>query len=716
MQWLGRALILCVAGTIPVAALTAFPFRSAEGIWSGSFLLALALAGIIALIGCTVRTTWQRAGLWLALALIGQYSALQLIDAGPLLHFQHYRLPPEILASAPLKMALLVFLVQAVFVIAGLTTRAQAMLEWIRRNGGLLRAGFIIAACCCVSAALSRQPKSFLFEICFASLIEMVNLANILLFAWVAPESFGPKIEIICQKLSNVWNERRSASRFLLYAAAWVTLVSALLAFFVYQKHPHIPDEVAYLYNARYFAAGLVAMKPPPVLRAFEIDLMGFLPGKWYAAMPGGGWPALLSLGLKGNVPWLINPLLAGLNLVLGFLFLREFYSRRTALISLLLLACSPWYVFLSMSYMNHNLTLTFALGAFLALLKTKRTGGTGWAWIAGLFIGAGTLVRPLDGVIVAIFAGSWALMRQRLKLKALAAMAIGTIAAASLVMPYNKALTGHYTVSGFETYFSEHYGPKANTYGFGPDRGIHWPIDPYPGHSPMDATVNAELNLFSVNVELFGWSTGSLLLLLLLLFYGKPKGPDLFMISAIAFVILAYSGYWYGGGPDFGARYWYLIIIPCAVLSSRGLEWLQSKLSAEGINPARAALAVAALCALALLTYFPWRCADKYHHYLKMQPDVIDLARQYGFGRSLVLVQGEQFPDYASAAIYNPLDLYSANPVYVWDASPEVRAEVLEKFSDRKVWIVEGPSRTQAGFRVASGPLTRSDFDKPAQ
>ena len=36
---------------------------------------------------------------------------------------------------------------------------------------------------------------------------------------------------------------------------------------------------------------------------------------------------------------------------------------------------------------------------------------------------------------------------------------------------------------------------------------------------------------------------------------------------------------YWYSGGPDFGARYWYLILVPLVVLSVRGLQALQGSL-----------------------------------------------------------------------------------------------------------------------------------------
>jgi hypothetical protein len=89
------------------------------------------------------------------------------------------------------------------------------------------------------------------------------------------------------------------------------------------------------------------------------------------------------------------------------------------------------------------------------------------------------------------------------------------------------------------------------------------------------------------------------------------------------------------------------------------------------------------------------------------MRSDVRQLARQHGFGRSLVLVRGERHPDYASAAAYNPVDLRADAPIYAWDASAEIRADVLRAYADRTVWILDGPTVTGDGFRIAAGPLT---------
>jgi len=93
------------------------------------------------------------------------------------------------------------------------------------------------------------------------------------------------------------------------------------------------------------------------------------------------------------------------------------------------------------------------------------------------------------------------------------------------------------------------------------------------------------------------------------------------------------------------------------------------------------------------------------------MRPDVRNLAEEYKFGRSIVLIQGEEFPDYASAWVYNPLLPEANAPVYAWDMSIEIRKQVLQAYQDRPVWIINGPSVTQAGYKVIEGPISAQEL-----
>ncbi len=501
--------------------------------------------------------------------------------------------------------------------------------------------------------------------------------------------------------------------RFALLAAGWVVLICALLAVYSYQKHPHVPDEVSYIYQARYFAAGMLDMPAPPVLAAFNLDLMTYEPGRWYSPVPP-GWPAVLSLGYIAGVPWLVNPLLNGVCVLLAYLVIGDIYGRRTARWSVLLLATSPWFLFMGMNLMTHTLALLSSLVAALAVARMRRSGRLGWGALGGAAIGMVSIIRPLEGLAVAVLLGFWALggrsPRFRFAIPQVAVLALATMVTGAAVLPYNAAIAGDPTTFPLMAYTDAIYGKDVNALGFGANRGIGWPgLDPLPGHGLIDVFINAGLNGYQVGVELLGWSIGSLLIIALLLFSGRLRREDWWMLAVIALIVGLHSFYWFAGGPDFGARYWYLIIVPCIVLAARGIEVL-GKAAAESRgarSEARVMLAAVALCAVSAFVFVPWRAADKYYHYRRMQPGVERLAREHDFGSSLVLVRGRRHPDYASAATYNPLDLRAPEPIYAWDRDPEARAEVLRAYPERPVWIIAGPTQTNNGFQVLAGPMS---------
>jgi hypothetical protein len=248
------------------------------------------------------------------------------------------------------------------------------------------------------------------------------------------------------------------------------------------------------------------------------------------------------------------------------------------------------------------------------------------------------------------------------------------------------------------------------NALGFGPERGLGWAIEPFPGHSPLKALINAILNIFSINIELFGWSTGSLIIIALLVLSGAMRKKDYLMLAVIIAISGAYSLYWFSGGPDFGARYWYLMIIPLIALTVRGIQYIEDKIDFRQTNGSnndtRIMIAVLSLCFFSTVNFFPWRAVDKYHHYRGMRPDIRYLEKKCGFGKSLVLIRGD-FADYTSAWVCNPLDPFADAPLYAWDQNPRVRAQVFKAYPDRPVWVVAAPSITHRGYEVIEGPVS---------
>lgn len=704
-----------ICGLLAIAcliwSLTDSRFRDSEGYVRGRVCLPIATAVAIGLLSYALGKAWRTAAIWFAVALIGQAVALQMIDAGQHIKYQHYRPLGVLWALSPWLLALLAL--QTVAVLIGFRGRWGQVKSWLSRNYKFWQLAGLALVFFITTATVSREVRLYVQELPLAAFIQTINLLNLILAVWAIPESTLTAWRSRVERITG-WegNESGGIDRFAVTAAIGSTLLAVLLSLFSYQRHPHLGDEVAYLYHARYLATGVLTMPTPSPLEAFDLDLFDHDAARWYCSPPV-GWPLVLALGVLVNADWLVNPLLGGICVLLAFLLVKELYDRRTARLTALLLALSPWHALVGMSYMTHSASLTFVLLAAVAVTWARKSGKVFWALLSGAATGMVGMIRPLEGAIVGGLIGLWiiGIGGKRLKISGLAAWALGCGVLGAAIFYYNFVLTGSPTKFPIMVWADKYMGVNSNAMGFGPDRGNGWPIDPYPGHSPLEGVINSNLNITAINTELFGWSIGSLILIALLCLSLKLRGSDWKMMALIAAVFTAHFFYWFSGGPDFAARYWYLMIVPCAVLSVRGLQVLINRLTDQERQPhlprTRALVAILSLSLMAMVNFTPWRAIDKYHHYNQMRPDVLRLAKEHHFGKSLILIRGEQFPDFASAAIYNPIDLKADAPVYAWDENPSLRNEVLKLYSDRPVWIVNGPSLTKAGFQIVEGPLS---------
>jgi hypothetical protein len=657
------------------------------------------------------------AAFWLGLMLAGQAATLGLIVAGPFVRYQHFVSPDRPLLSLPLAPLLIVGL-EAVAVAVGVALSRRQIVAMVRGIGRPL--GLVAVAMAMLTAAApSRDPRAFAADLILAAGLQLVHLAAVVLFARALSSDALQSVRQFTNKIlgaaaPDTGAEPGGVDRFAFIAAAWMLLVGLSLSIFVYQRHPHVPDEFGYLLHARYFAAGHLTMPLPAVPEAFRIDLMTYEATRWFSPVPP-GWPMVLAVGALFGVPWLVNPVLAALDVLLVYVVMREFYSKRTARLTVLLFCLSPWQQFLAMSFMTHMWSLTCALVAAAAVGRLRRDVRARYALIGGAAIGVVSLIRPLEGVIVALLMGLWSLSARGRQWRFLpsALVTLSAVLVGALQLPYNAYLTGSARVFPLMAYFDRMYGVGSNDLGFGANRGFSWAQDPFPGHGLRDVVVNTILNTFAVNIELLGWATGSLILLGIFVFTARLKRSDWQMVLAIVVVTTAHHFYWFSGGPDFGARYWFLVILPCLALTSRGLEHLETLANREvvGAPHGRGSAVFAGAAALALgamLLFVPWRATDKYSSYRGARPGIAALARDNEFGRSIVLVRTQRGLEYASAFVYGDLDDSGSAPLYAWDRNPEVRAEVLRAYADRPVWFVDAPSTTNDGYRVIAGPLNR--------
>jgi hypothetical protein len=257
--------------------------------------------------------------------------------------------------------------------------------------------------------------------------------------------------------------------------------------------------------------------------------------------------------------------------------------------------------------------------------------------------------------------------------------------------------------------YFDRIYGVGSNALGFGANRGFDWRgLDPLPGHGLPDVVINTLLNTFQVNTELLGWSIGSLLLTWVLVASRRRVRADGALMAALLCLVGVQHLYWFSGGPDFGARYWFLAIVPLVALSARALETLRGSLGGvvDEAGAPRLVLPGALLLTVStMLVFVPWRAVDKYYHYRGMRPEARALIADPQYRDGVLLLRGRAHPDLGSAEVYEDLRFASAVPIVAWDRNATVRAQLARAFPTRRFWIVDGPSLTNDGYHVIAGP-----------
>lgn len=653
-------------------------------LWFAAMLgLALAL-GLVAL--SRREGAWAVAGAFVA----GNVGHLGLDDP---LWFGALRLKPQGLAIV---CYVLIAIEAAVAGIALLTGgRLAALWQGAQRLGAarILLLGFVL-----LTSAVS--PMGFILRHEFAAFVKQVfanadliaiHGACLAAFVIMVPEAALARI--------GAWVDRVAASPRLPYAAAlWAFAVSLLLALTAFDRMPRLPDEVAYLFQAKMMAAGQLYLSAPggALNAALSYDWISISGDKWYSIFPP-GWPAVLAAGVAMGAPWLVNPLLTALAVILSYSFVARIASARLAALVTVLLCISPWFLAMGASLMSHPLTLVLVLGAWRLIMVEGRHRAAAWA-LAGLLMGALFLTRPLEGVLIGLATGLWAMSRVGLKALSgwitLAAFGAGCIALGALVFPYNQMLTGHALVTPIDQYFDHLWHKGANRLGFGADIGSpdSWGgVDIWRGHWPLEALIEQQFNLKSMNVELLGWALGSLLLVYVHLIWGLLSRMDKAMLCVMGITIAGYSLYWFNGGFYIGPRYWYMTLWPAIFLSARGMQTAAALINGAGLmhGKARVAMATALMGALGLLAFLPWRANEKYWEFRGFHSGYRDMVASGEADNALFFVKSDDAGEFGSAFMLNAPDL--SGPIFVRDLGPAANAAVIARFPGRAVRTIEG-------------------------
>ncbi len=472
--------------------------------------------------------------------------------------------------------------------------------------------------------------------------------------------------------------------------AAVAVVASLALGAFAFQHLPHVEDEVAYLFQARTFAAGALWAPAPPeaALPGLDYYLLEVRDGHWFStSVP--GWPLALAPFAALGVPWLLNPLLAGLSVLLAYDIALRRLGRDQADLVALMMASSPWLLAAAASLMPHTLTLTLMLFGWWMVIRAERSGSAGrQLFAAGLAFGWIFLTRPLDGLILGGLTGLWVLAGPRGSVGRGAAYAAGCVVTGSLLLLHNLAMTGSPLRMALSDYLDRHWGPGANAFGFGPEIGPPggWgALDLWPGHGPAEAVLNTVNLTASLQFDLLGWSVGSLALLYAFFLWARDKRAfDWVMVAVAATVAGVMAFYWFADSYYFGPRYWFLVAFPLFYLSARGCDALRARFPAEGGADVRIESILALSCLFGLLVFTPWRGAVKYYEYGNFHASFRTALASGAFGNAVVLFRKNGEP--GSAFMLNDPWLGPDRPVFLMDTGTMDEAALKAAFPGREI------------------------------
>jgi 4-amino-4-deoxy-L-arabinose transferase-like glycosyltransferase len=349
-------------------------------------------------------------------------------------------------------------------------------------------------------------------------------------------------------------------------AALALALVSFALAAFisraVFDRLPHLEDEVAYLFQAQVYARGDLTIDVPtpkqPFWRPFVVD--SHPSGEWFSKYTP-GWSAWLALGVILQAPWLINASFAMLTVVLTYRLGREIFNPDVGLIAAALLTFSPIALLLSGTLMGHTSALFFVALFLYAYWRLSRPRPLNrqilWGLVAGFALGMLVINRSFTGIAISAPLILWSVIRLGLRLvkspqaawrtlMPLIGLSVVTVIIALAIPIYNNAATGDPTQNLYVLVWD--YDQP----GFGVGHGRNQEE----GHTIRKGVQFARYDLSLLAADLFGWQTQPVTPLMQQYLTGRPPQG------------ITGDAYWLGFGWS------WLLIIPGIIVGYRGKWW----------------------------------------------------------------------------------------------------------------------------------------------
>ncbi|MBF6611631.1 MAG: hypothetical protein IVW55_00700 [Chloroflexi bacterium] len=437
-------------------------------------------------------------------------------------------------------------------------------------------------------ASLGDMIAELLLIFQAAALFALAALGISVLLRWLPGRGEAPVVASQAPGPLRRWLSRPYQPAIALFLGA--TVLTAAVCLSVLDGIPHVQDDVAYIFQGKIFALGKSAVPIPPGPEFFQNGFILMFDGRWFTKYPP-GFPLMLVPGLWAGIPWLINPLSAGVSLALIYATGLHMYGRHVAVWAALIGLLSPWVLFMSGSYMSHPTTMMWvALFIYclvrmrdspaptqnLSTLRTRRLFLL-WPLLGGFAMGMAFITREWTALGIGVGAALWALgdillshKLWRRKVLRYALVVAGFAPPLLFLLYENRQLTGDW----FR--FAQDLVGSYDAPGFGPGHG-----DATIGHTPAMGVYNTLVYLRTLATLFDGWpaplALAPLLLGLFAWTHDKKRQHlywDLLLWLGWAGLVGAYF-LWWSSTTIFGPRYWYEGTPFLLLMAGRGMDLL---------------------------------------------------------------------------------------------------------------------------------------------
>jgi Dolichyl-phosphate-mannose-protein mannosyltransferase len=352
-------------------------------------------------------------------------------------------------------------------------------------------------------------------------------------------------------------------------ASVFALVFCGLFSTLVFERVPHVHDEADYLFQARLFHSGRLYAPSPCLKEAFDFPHM-INNGRWYSQYSP-GFPLLLLLGLILGLPWLLNPVLAALSIILLYQLGREVYNRRVGQWAAVLGSVSPWFLVMSSTMMSHTSSLFFSTFFLLFLFRSVRRPDVFNGVLAGIGLGMALLIRPYNAVLMSfpflIYYAFQFFKEVGIRWKNSLALILTFSLFVSILLLYNQLTNGQPFRMGYVVAYGQGVLPGLGRAAY-PDLYL----------TPLRAADNIKEYLIALNSDLFQWPLSSFLAIIPLLWLGRStpeyKKRDFLLFSGFLSLLIGYFFYW-GTFLLLGARLIFECAVPLFLLSARGISQL---------------------------------------------------------------------------------------------------------------------------------------------